>query len=226
MKQKIAVCAFMALASPLAWGLIGGKVSDMFPEVVRLQAGKKVCTGTIVGPRAVLSAAHCVTASADDPHFVYNGKTYRVTYFASPESSKGHDIALAITNEKIKNARFAHFGNGIKHGMKITMAGFGCTKKGGVPGLLHIGSSLVIGMDQDHILSALPGGGVLCEGDSGGPSFANEGNERRLVAVSSLSDIAKININVRTDSALSYAFFKAASIAKQIEICGINAECN
>lgn len=221
---------FFALSSCLisapAMALIGGESTTVFPEVVKIEAGKKVCTGTIIGPRAILSAAHCVTSKAEGAHIFYLGKKYLVKFLSSAKKAIGHDLALAITSIDIKGARFARLGQGLAHGKQITMAGFGCTKKGGQPGALHVGKSKVVGMDDDHILSALPNGSVLCEGDSGGPSFVEGDGGRQLVAVSSLSDIAKININVRTDSEVSYAFFKAAANDKQIKICGINELCN
>ena len=218
--------ALFALCSSRAMALIGGETSSIFPEVVKIEAGKKVCTGTIIGPRTILSAAHCVTRKAEGAHIHYLGKKYPVSFFSSDERTRGHDLALAITEKDIKGARFARLGRGLAHGISVIMAGFGCTKKGGRPGALHIGKSKVIGMDEDHILSASPGGSVLCEGDSGGPTFVDEGSGRRLVAVSSLSDISKININVRTDSDVSYAFFQTAATSRQIQICGINSACN
>lgn len=221
---------FLALSSCLisapALALIGGESTTVFPEVVKIEAGKKVCTGTIIGPRAILSAAHCVTAKAEGAHIFYLGKKYLVKFLSSAKKALGHDIALAITSDDIKGARFARLGKGLAHGKQITMAGFGCTKKGGKPGALHVGKSKVIGMDEDHILSALPNGSVLCEGDSGGPSFVDVDGGRHLVAVSSLSDISKVNINVRTDSDVSHAFFQAAANDRQIKICGINEICN
>jgi hypothetical protein len=218
--------ALFALCSSKAMALIGGVTSSVYPEVVKIEAGRKVCTGTIIGPRTILSAAHCVTQKSEGAHIRYLGKVYPVSFISSASSARGHDIALAITNVDIKGARFARLGRGLAHGISVIMAGFGCTKKGGKPGALHIGKSKVIGMDEDHILSASPGGSVLCEGDSGGPTFVDEDGGRRLVAVSSLSDISKININVRTDSDMSYTFFKTAAAAQRIQICGINSACN
>jgi len=206
-----------------SWALIGGEAAA-FPEVVRLQAsGEKVCTGTIIGPRTIVSAAHCV--NADSPFFIYKGERYAVRYIASEDQARGHDIALAVTHKKIKGAIFARLGQGLKHGVKILMAGFGCTVKGGAPGSLHAGENKVIGLDEDHVLAASKSGSVLCEGDSGGPAFVTDGVRRWLVGVSSLSDISKININVRLDSRLSHAFLKTAARLNRLEICGISKDC-
>lgn len=215
----------LIFASPLSQAVIGGRETSGFPEVVRLEAGqKKVCTGTIVGPRVILSAAHCATN--DSPFFVYRGQRYPVRYVVSGQRGMGHDLALAITERRIAGASFARLGQGLKHGAKILMAGFGCTKKGGVPGLLHVGENRVIGIDQDHMLAAGPHGSVLCEGDSGGPAFLSDGTQRVLVGVSSLSDVQRININVRMDSVLSLSFLKETAKLNDLEICGINKDCS
>lgn len=222
MKTWILFLLAAGLSRPCA-AVIGGESGQVFPEVVRLEAGKKVCTGTIIGPRTILSAAHCVTTQGT--HFMYKGKKYDVKYVTSDRQDQGHDLALAITEKKIEGAIFARLGQGLKHGAQLLMAGFGCTVKGGKPGALHVGKTRVIGMDKDHVLAASPQGSVLCEGDSGGPAFATDGMKRWLVAVSSLSDLRKININVRIDSALSHAFLKTAARLNRLEICGITAAC-
>lgn len=224
MNKTFALLALLALFSGRSWALING-AEVAFPEVVRLEdGGKKVCTGTIIGPRTIVSAAHCVTGNS--PFFMYNGRKYPVRFIASADEKQGHDIALAVTDITIRGAIFARFGQGLKHGVKILMAGFGCTSKGGKPGTLHAGENKVIGLDDDHLLAASPDGSVLCEGDSGGPAFITDGVKRWLVGVSSLSDISKININVRLDSPLSHAFLKTAARLNSLEICGVTKDCN
>lgn len=223
MFKTYVLLAGLALFGCRSEALING-AEAAFPEVVRLEAGgKKICTGTIIGPQTVVSAAHCVTG--ESPFFMYNGEKYSVRYIASAGEKEGHDIALAVTDKEIRGAIFARFGQGLKHGVKILLAGFGCTKKGGKPGAMHSGENEVIGMDEDHLLAASPGGSVLCEGDSGGPAFVTDGVKRWLVGVSSLSDISKININVRLDSPLSHAFLKTAARLHRLEICGISKDC-
>ncbi len=224
MFKTFAFLPLLVLFSGRSSALING-AEVAFPEVVRLEDnGKKVCTGTIIGPRTVVSAAHCVTGNS--PFFMHNGRKYPVRFIASDGEKQGHDIALAVTDQPIRGAIFARFGQGIKHGVKILMAGFGCTKKGGKPGVLHAGENKIIGMDDDHLLAASPNGSVLCEGDSGGPAFMTDGVKRFLVGVSSLSDISKININVRLDSQLSHAFLKTAARLNSLEICGVSKVCN
>lgn len=225
-----------AMAASLFWGVLAqaliGADSDRpevlalrFPQVVRLQNRAEVCTGTIVGPRVVLSAAHCATGLSS--YFIYNGKRYPVTYAASSAyASKEHDVAVALTSTPIEGARLAQIGSGIQHGSHLVLAGFGCTRRGGLSGQLHVGTTKVIGMDDDHVLSFSENGGVLCQGDSGGPAFLRRGGQDIVVAVNSAGDIKNINLDVRLDSALSRGFLKNVANRFHVDICGINLNCD
>lgn len=196
-----------------------------FPEIVRIQSGKEVCTGTIVGPRAVLSAAHC--AALKNAFFEYRGQRYKITFASSQDyKAKEHDVAVAVTGRDIEGASFGSIGKGLRHGSTLYLAGYGCTERGGKSGALHMGAAKVIGMDEDHILSFSKNGGVLCQGDSGGPAFVRENGKHVLVAVNSAGDIQNINVNVRLDSALSLGFLKRVAERFKVAICGVTAVCD
>lgn len=222
------------------------QIAQRYPEVVRLQAGREVCTGTIVGPRVILSAAHC--ASLKNAYFEYRRRRYPVRFSASPDyASKGHDISLAITTKAIRDARYgtivsagAESGSGaesapprsgslkgpqVKHGSILELAGYGCTHAGGKSGALHEGTTQVIGMDQDHLLSFAPNGSVLCPGDSGGPAYLGQGRHRYVVAVNTAGNVKNVNLNVRLDSALSQTFLKRTADRWHVKICGVNLDC-
>lgn len=201
------------------------KLHKQFPEIVRLQSKNEICTGTIVGPRVILSAAHC--ADLEDTFFVYKGERYSVRFALSSEyKNKEHDVAVALTARDIKDAEFGTIGSGLRHGSKLFFAGFGCTERGGKAGELRLGKTKVIGMDEDHILSFAPDGSVLCQGDSGGPAFLREGDRDLLVAVNSAGDIKNVNLNVRLDSPLSRGFLKQVAEQFKVSICGITKACS
>jgi hypothetical protein len=203
----------IALFGVSSHALIGGQPAAGFPEIVELRSGERVCTGTIVGKRAVLSAAHC--ANTESPYFRHLGKKYSVRYVKS--KSADADLSLAITEGDIEGAQAMRIGASPKHGEPILLAGFGCTVKGGKPGgTLYAGLSRIVGMDQEHLLSAAKGGSVLCEGDSGGPALARENGQLRVVAVNSLGNLKNLNVNVRLDSKASLEFLREASRAHEL----------
>jgi hypothetical protein len=213
--MHIILALVWALSGSKASAVIGGRASEDFPSVVKLRAGDKVCSGTIVGPRTVLSAAHC--ANVDSPYFEYAGERYSVRYVRSGSG----DLSLAIADRDITGAKPMSIGGNVKHGEPIANAGYGCTEKGGKPGSMHIGFSKVIGMDEDHLLSVAKDGGALCDGDSGGPAIVRKDSKFYLVAVNSLSDVQHVNITVRMDSEESRRFLKQAAVDNRLEIPGL-----
>ncbi len=65
----LAICATVLVAcdvddledvSSVDQGIIGGSLSSCYPQVVRVDSSSIGCTGTLIGPSTVLTAAHCV----------------------------------------------------------------------------------------------------------------------------------------------------------------------
>ena len=44
----------------IAENLIGGKLTDHFPELIAIRSGQGFCSSTLIGPNTILTAAHCI----------------------------------------------------------------------------------------------------------------------------------------------------------------------
>ncbi len=193
-------------------------------EVVRITSNGSGCTATIVGPRVIITAAHCATNGAI-ARFTYDGKSYQATIRRSPlYPGRDHDIAVGVVNEDIVGAAPMRIGGAAEVRQEITLLGYGCTRppgNGGNDGVLRIGKSAIVGFSGFDMVSRSPGGAALCFGDSGGPAFLMGGGGTVLLGINSKGNIQDTNYNARLDRKESTDFLKTFSAT----ICGINSEC-
>ncbi|MCX6102490.1 MAG: trypsin-like serine protease [Proteobacteria bacterium] len=210
--------------------LINGKPVEpgTFEEVIQIRTLDSICSATVVGPRVIITAAHCGPNGA-----ISEFKIKGVTYHAKINRSglypgKDHDISVGIVDKEIVGIQPASIGGIAKEGLGITLLGYGCTDvggHGGSDGILRYGETVVTGFSNYDMVSRKPNGAALCFGDSGGPAFVFERGQHFLIGINSKGNIQDTNYNTRTDISESRAFMKNLAVSEQVEICGFNKNC-
>jgi len=177
-----------ALAQPIdPQHIYGGDYVDScgWPSVVYLSGAGGACTGTLIHPRVILTAAHCVTH--DTPSSIRFGEnaqtaqqlTETITCRQGPgwngNTAQGEDYAYclleaAVTTVPIIPVVNACEASAVYPGARIMHVGFGTEEDGssGRKKMLELSVSSVTGAGE--LISGTPNE-IICNGDSGGPTF-------------------------------------------------------
>ena len=163
-----------------------------------------VCSGLLVAPRLVITAAHCVTRARPGSLEVFHGQdvtgpgSFVVvsdlrTHPDYNPSTGERDVALLFLAEPSPVAPYplptATVAD-LTAGTSVRAVGFGVTSRTAQdPGIKREGT-LELGAVREGSFDASPGPSLTCDFDSGGPVFGTIGSGEQLVGITSRGDVA------------------------------------
>lgn len=199
-------------------GLAGGVADSELDAVVALETeGALFCSGTVVAPRVVLTATHClaqvgsgaaidVVVGADVASPVARIEVARARRHPDWRfDSLSDDIAVVALADDAPVPALAMSTRALTaadEGTEVVLAGYGLTSidGGDDSGVRRRGRAPITGVRASQIsINGGTGAPSACAGDSGGPSLLDEGGELRVAGVHSRASCSSLTQDERVD---------------------------
>jgi secreted trypsin-like serine protease len=180
-------------------------------------SGLGSCSGTIIAPDAILTAAHCLDGGAGIVR-VWLGSGAEITAESfqfhpsySPDSVTALDVGIVRMAEDLPRAPIPLLtGRDARVGETAVLVGWG-RDQSSVPSTLRAGTATIsavrsLFLETQHTTNA----SSICSGDSGGPIMLQEGGGWAIAGISSAASVATCNtgtnfyVNIRNPAVMSY----------------------
>jgi secreted trypsin-like serine protease len=214
----LALSAAPAAAHAGFWNyIIGGAPETGYPAVgAFLEEGRWFCTGTVIAPNVVLTAAHCLSeyqsaaglefflgSDANEPDSGRRIALASLHVHPDYAQTDNADIAIAILSEDADvtpmPVRLEALDDSVV-GERATFVGFGFTVRD-VSGGVKYAADIPLSVINEYFVGYNTPGVNTCQGDSGGPAFLDFGNGETVIGVTSYGDALceADGYNTRTD---------------------------
>jgi hypothetical protein len=216
----IRLIAFLLLFTTTAQAteeIIGG---IPFDPKLRPQFVIAGCSATVVGPRAVISSAHCQASGSRRTLKDAWGRTYQLTYYSHPYytgQTAAFDIALGIVDVPITGIKPFRVAGGLTGGWHRYF-GHGCTIPGGPWGLMTFGTGYTTRyLDRNATIESR--GPIVCGGDSGGQY--TDVNVTQLEGVISRGGVTALSYHANLALAAVHTWIAQVALPRGVQVCGV-----
>jgi secreted trypsin-like serine protease len=202
--------------------IVNGQETSEYPATgMLLQQGQVFCTGTVVGPRTVLTAAHCVEGQdASQFSFGFGPSQDQVENEIKVVAATVHpkadtkqlinDVAVVTLGEDAPVAPIAmnQAMDAGWVGRTVILVGYGVSDG---PSQSGAGTKRMVGVTIDQVDATTlhyttKNGQTACNGDSGGPAFADDGGNLVVAGITSYGDqnCQEYGVYTRVDTYLDF----------------------
>lgn len=206
----VAGCALDGPVETNTRGIVNGESHSGDPAVALLDLGDGLCTGTVISPKIILTAAHCLTVPAANisAHFINTiGETGEVIDATSYAVKPNTDLGIIALASPASATPIPANPNPLEGalGEAVRIVGFGVTSENGQDsGIKRIGSATLdsVPIDTGEMYTTNEPQGT-CYGDSGGPNFMTFDGVEYVAGVTSRGTSVcgdGLDIAVRSDS--------------------------
>lgn len=247
------LCVFLSftpvsIASDFEFELIGGQPVGVgeYPEVIRISSGMSSCTAAVIGPRVILTAAHCTKQDGEIVpiseealyEFIHEQQVYKARCSIAPDyrgQTGDQDMALCLSDRRVDLKYASISKEPMVMNEMATLIGYGCIHseppRAGNDGVLRVGRASVVREASDSYYSFhTRGSSALCFGDSGGPAFKEVKDAKRdyhyIAGVNSRGNIVDLSLLTSMAHPNSIEWMQRYQFKHGVLICGLGMVCD